>query len=412
MTVASGTALSQAISMAFSPLITRLYGPEAFGLQSVFMSVVGLAATVAALSYPTAIVLPKSEADAISIARLSIYIGIAMSLLMAVILFVSGNEFLALFSAEAITGFMYLIPIAMIFSVLSSVLGQWLIRMRAFGMTASYGVLTTLLMVSAKVIAGFLHPTAMVLIVVNTFGNVVGVGLTYLGWRRARNNTASMLPHLTAKKTVWQIAKEHRDFPLLRTPQNLINGFSQGLPVLLLASFFGAATAGQYGIALAVLGMPSGLIGGSVMAVFYPRITAAIHHGENARSLIIRATLGMAVSGALPFVMVMIAGPFLFSLVFGQEWRKAGIYGQLLAPWLFLQYINRPAVSAIPALKLQGGLLIYELFSTGIKLISLWFGFSILKSDTAAIAIFSFTGVIAYIWLIVWVVRRSTNNKY
>ncbi len=58
MTVAMGTALSQAIAMAFSPLITRLYGPEAFGLQSVFVTVVGLVSTVAALGYPTAIVLP------------------------------------------------------------------------------------------------------------------------------------------------------------------------------------------------------------------------------------------------------------------------------------------------------------------------------------------------------------------
>ena len=33
VTVASGTAASQAIVMAFSPLITRIYGPEAFGLQ-------------------------------------------------------------------------------------------------------------------------------------------------------------------------------------------------------------------------------------------------------------------------------------------------------------------------------------------------------------------------------------------
>lgn len=398
--------------MAFAPLITRLYGPEAFGLQSVFMSVVGLAATVAALSYPTAIVLPKSEPDAKSIALLSVYIGIAMSLLMAGILLVAGDWFLALFNAQEIAGFMFLIPIAMIFSVLGGVLGQWLIRMKAFGVTARYGVLTTLMMVSAKAIAGFLHPTAMVLIVINTFGNIAGMGLTYLGWRRNRNNATPMPPVAAVKKTAWQLAKEHRDFPLLRTPQNLINGFSQGLPVLLLASFFGAAAAGQYGIALTVLGMPAGLIGGAVMSVFYPRITEAIHHGEDARSLIVRATLGMAASGALPFIVVVFAGPYLFALVFGAEWRTAGVYAQLLAPWLFLQYINKPAVSAIPALGLQGGLLIYELFSTGTKLIALWLGFSILKSDTAAIAIFSFTGVIAYIWLIVWVVRRSASNQH
>jgi len=36
--VAFGTAGAQAITMAFSPVITRLYGPEAFGLLGVFMA--------------------------------------------------------------------------------------------------------------------------------------------------------------------------------------------------------------------------------------------------------------------------------------------------------------------------------------------------------------------------------------
>ncbi len=65
VTVASGSAASQAIVMAFSPLITRLYGPEAFGLQGVFTSVAGLLIVVAAMGYPTAIVLPRHDADAL-----------------------------------------------------------------------------------------------------------------------------------------------------------------------------------------------------------------------------------------------------------------------------------------------------------------------------------------------------------
>ena len=36
--VATGTAGAQAISMAFAPLITRIYGPEAFGVLGTFMA--------------------------------------------------------------------------------------------------------------------------------------------------------------------------------------------------------------------------------------------------------------------------------------------------------------------------------------------------------------------------------------
>ncbi len=176
---------------------------------------------------------------------------------------------------------------------------------------------------------------------------------------------------------------------------------------MLLASFFGAASAGQYAIAIAVLGMPTSLIGGSVMAVFYPRINEAIRRGENARALIVKATMGMAVTGALPFLATIVAGPILFEFAFGKEWRVAGVYAQLLALWLFFQYINKPAVSAIPVLRLQGGLLVYELISTGTKLLALWIGFAYFESEFAAIALFALFGVMAYVWLILWVIRRS-----
>ena len=148
-----------------------------------------------------------------------------------------------------------------------------------------------------------------------------------------------------------------------------------------------------------------------VMAVFYPRITDAIRNGEDACKLIVRATAGLAAVGALPFLVVIVAGPFLFSFIFGEKWHTAGVFAQWLSLWLFFQYINKPAVSAIPSLKLQGGLLVYEVFSTGTKVLALWIGFTYFNSEVAAVALFSISGVIAYVWLILWVVRHSRKKQ-
>jgi O-antigen/teichoic acid export membrane protein len=79
--VASGTAGAQAITMAFSPIITRLYGPEAFGLLGTFMAIVAVVTPLAALSYPIAIVLPKEDIDARGIAKLSAYIAVCIAAL-------------------------------------------------------------------------------------------------------------------------------------------------------------------------------------------------------------------------------------------------------------------------------------------------------------------------------------------
>ena len=156
--------------------------------------------------------------------------------------------------------------------------------------------------------------------------------------------------------------------------------------------------------------MPAALIGNSVSAVFYPRITQAVQAGENARLQIVRATASLAVTGALPFVLVLALGPWLFETVFGAAWRDAGAYAQWLAPWLFMQFINTPAVAAVPVLRLQHGLLFYELFSTGSKALALWLGFALFGNDLSAVALFSIVGVLAYAWLISWVVWRSGNR--
>lgn len=405
--VAGGTASAQALSMLFSPVVTRLYGPETYGLQGVFMSIAGVLGGVAALTYPIAIVLPKSDTDATGLAWLSIYVGGVVSLLTTIVLFFFGHKILTILKAETISDFIYLIPVFMFFTTVNMVASQWLIRKKTFKLTAKIMVLQTLIINLIKAWLGFVNPTATVLIITNTFGALLSpiMMLYSLLTTRKNSNKEVQDPQIVLSKL--DLAKRHIDFPLLRAPQILLNSISQSLPIMMLATYFGPASAGFYSIACVVLSIPTGLIGNSVMQVFYPRINEAIDRKEDVKALIIKATIGLALSGLLPFTIVIIAGPTLFDFVFGTEWQLAGVYAQWLSIWLFFQYINKPAVSAIPALRLQKGLLIYELFSTSTKVLALYIGYTHYKSDVVAIALFSLFGVAAYLWLILWVIFHS-----
>lgn len=415
--VASGTVAAQGISILSSPLITRLYSPEDFGVQGVFMSISGIMGTVAALTYPVAIVIPESDREALNIVRLSIYIGVLMSIIGVICMCLFGTEVLSVLSASEVLEFKYFIPITMLISVISAVTTQWLIRKKAFTLTAKVTAFQSLVISGLKVCFGFINPSAIVLIVINSLGGLLGSSVMLMVMRNINKNKAEHIETTDKYKIsgVWEVAKKHSDFPLLRTPQVLLNAFSHSLPVMLLAIYFGPSTVGYYSIANTVMAMPILLIGGSVMQVFYPRINEAIRKKENVRELILKTTAGLAISGALPFLTIIIAGPTIFSFVFGETWRVAGVYAQWLSVWLFFQYINKPAVSAIPALRLQKGLLIYELFSTGSKVIALYLGYMVYKSDVMAIALFSISGVIAYSWLILWVVfhsgKKINNNQ-
>lgn len=409
--VAGGTATAQVIAILFSPMITRLYGPEAYGIQGLLLSIVAVGSSFAALSYPLAIVLPKSDKEAHGLARLSINIGLLISAFATVIFYVFGDTILALLNAEEAVAFVLLIPLAMFVVVLNDVLGQWLIRKRAFKLTAKVSAASSLLANSTKLGFGFVYPTAAVLVATTIFGVALRVVLMCVGIRNRKTAIAdkSGLPELPAENG--RLARKYSDFAILRTPQNFINVVSVSLPVVMLAKFFGPTSVGFYALASMVLATPANLIGGSVSNVFYPTVNDAIRRGDDVRRLVVKTTVGLALIGLVPLIVIVAAGPFLFSLVFGSQWEQAGVYAQWLSVWLFFQYVNKPAVSTIPALRLQKGLLIYEVFSTGSKIVALIIGFVLYESDVVGIALFSVFGVIAYLWLILWVIANAPTAK-
>ncbi|EKO3743048.1 oligosaccharide flippase family protein [Vibrio metschnikovii] len=404
--VATGTAGAQAITMAFSPIITRLYGPEAFGLLGTFMAILAIATPIAALTYPIAIVLPKSDCDALGIAKLSAFLAFIMSGLLAVIILILGDSLAVLLSIESIAGFLWLIPVAMLFAAFQQILQQWLIRKKQFKITAKVAVMQALMINSAKVGIGWFNPIGTMLIILATVGNALHALLLWAGLRK---QPAAFVEEQENQQaiSIKELAKRHKDFPLFRAPQVAINALSQGLPVLMLASFFGPASAGFYTLGKTVVGIPSALIGKSVGDVFYPRITTAAHNKENLFQLIFKSTLVLAAIGLIPFAIVIIFGPRLFAFVFGADWIVAGEYARWMALWMYFGFLNRPSVAAIATLRMQDIFLIYEILSVLMRMGSLYIGFLIFSDDIIAVMYFSITGVFLNSFLVLYTLINS-----
>ena len=407
--VATGTAGAQAITIAFAPLITRLYGPEAFGILGTFMALLNVVIPVAALSYPIAIVLPKEDSDAKGIAKLSAYIALGITGSLSLMLLIGGDWLVELLRVQEISSFIFLIPLAMLFAAFVQVARQWLIRKKQFGITARVDVFNAFTVNAAKTGFGFFYPVAAVLIIFATIGHAIQAVMLGAGIKRSNSYKNTNTDEKTTTPKILALAKKHYDFPLYRCPQIFINAVSLSLPVLMLSAFFGPASAGFYVIGKRILGLPSSLIGKSVHDVFYPRISEAAHKGKNLSRLIVKATLGLVATGILPFSVVILFGPIIFGFVFGSEWVTAGEYARWISLWLFSSFINRPSVSAIPVLKLQGYFLIYEIVSIALRLGALLIGFYIFNDDILAIILFSIAGFIVNIFLILLTVYRSKS---
>jgi O-antigen/teichoic acid export membrane protein len=410
--VLTGTAGAQAITMLFAPIITRQYGPEAFGLLGTFLAILLIFTPIAALTYPTAIILPKHDKDAKALGWLSFYIAFSMSICVAIVILFSGNWLISLVGSEAIAEYTMLIPLAMFFATILEIAKQWLIRKKQFKITAKVALYQAFIVNSTKAGLGLINPIALNLIAVAVVGNFFHAVMLWAGIREAQIQDKTRQENICrpSKTDLEQVAKNYKEFPAYRAPQKFINAISQSLPILMLASFFGPAAAGFYSLAKTVLGMPAILIGKSFGEVFYPRISEAAHNQEDLRRLIIKATITLAALGFIPFSILIAFGPLLFGFVFGADWVYAGEYARWIALWSYFGFINVPSVISMPVLVLQAQLLIFDIIGIAGRLASILIGFYYFESAIFSIALFSMFGALWNISLIIFVVLMSKGR--
>jgi O-antigen/teichoic acid export membrane protein len=401
--VTIGQLVAQAITFATMPLVTRLYGAHEIGLQGIFLSTTTLFLSFATLNFPLAIVLPREDRDAHALMRLSLLTAVIVTLILELGLILFGNEALGWLGARELAPYRHLIALAVLVGAFSSIFSQFFVRQRLYGVRSRINVANSMLLNGARLGSGLVAPTAINLILANIAASALTLAQLYAS---GRAHIGRLFTDDTWRGQ-WTLALEYRDFPLWLTPQVVINGASQVLPVWLLARYLGPAGAGQYAIAIALLGARTALLGKAVQDVFYPRLTASYNAGVSPRALIVKATLGSLGIAFGPYLMVVLFGPQLFAFVYGNGWELAGEYARWLSFWCLLQLVNRPAVAATLVLNFQRGLLIYEIFSTGGKVLALWAGFALLHDGVAAIALFSIAGIVAYVALILWVIVRS-----
>lgn len=403
--VASGTAGAQAITLAFSPIITRLYGPEAFGLLGTFTAVLAIGSAIAGLTYPVAIVLPKNNHEAIGLMRLSIGLSVVMATLLTLLLLLSGKHLASAFGLQGMGSLILLIPIGMFFASLHQIFSQWLIRNKQFKVTAKAMAFQALIVNFSKTLAGLVLPLGSILIIIATIGHALHASLL---WRGTRNSPAQKaIGERFEKDSNWrQLAVKYKDFPMFRAPQVALNAVSQGLPILMLAAFFGPVAAGFFALCKSALSAPATLIGKSIGDVFYPRVSEAYHKGENINHLLNKAVITLLLIAFVPFGSIVLFGPDIFELVFGQEWRASGEYARWVAVWMYFSLVSRPVVALIPVLSLQGAFLFYEVLLVLLNIIALYIGYVYGKSELS-ISLYSVVNSLFFIILYCFVSFKS-----
>ena len=385
----SGTAISQVILVAASPILSRIYDPAALGVFGLFTAIVSIISMVATWRYEMAIVLPEDDRDAANLFILSGAIALGMTLLSALIIALFGEWISLKLGSRELRPLLWWVPVSVLAFGLYQSLNYWSTRRKHFKRLSISQVFRSIASTGTQTVAGLAGAGSAGLVGGQAGGQIVAtVVLGAQIWRDEKNLALKFFNY----KRLRELARKYSSFPKYNSWQILISGISYNAPMFLLAPFFGIDVVGFYALTYKVLSAPIDLVGQSVRQVFFQKASEVYNKNGDIYKLLKSTTIGLTLAGIIPSVIIMLFGPAIFSFVFGSKWYIAGIYARWITPWLFFAFINIPAFMLAQVCMLQSYLLIYEI-ALLLRVLIIWLA-AIHSDAVTAIILFSITGAI------------------
>jgi O-antigen/teichoic acid export membrane protein len=149
------------------------------------------------------------------------------------------------------------------------------------------------------------------------------------------------------------VAREYSASPKFLLPAAALDVATSIMPVFLIAALFNVEAAGQYSLAWRMVALPLTLCGMAMGQVFFRRFAQAVAEGRGAKKLLYHTWAALFLVGVIPALLIMAAGPSIFSVLFGARWSPAGAMASALAPMLLAILISSPTSTTFVVLGLQ-----------------------------------------------------------
>lgn len=358
VTLFSGSAFAQVFPILLTPVLTRLYSSEDFGVFFLFSSIVLILSILSTLKYELALVLPKNDMDAVNILSSGLIIAFFVGMLFFFLIVLLKDFLFQKIQDDRLGDWIFYIPVSMFFLGVYQLMNYWCNRLKRYRYITYSKINRSLSTVTFQFSFGYIpamNPGLILGLLLGQFTSMVHVFIQgFKGlWIRFGDVSFSRMI---------QLLKKYRDIPLYNTLISLTNTISNHLPILLFTRYFGLEAAAMYGLAIRVLGTPVNLLAQSVGQVFYKELSDRIHLKESLTRYIYSIYKRLFQLSAIPFIIVGFFGPYIFNFVFGNEWHEAGRFARIMSPWLIMTFLNIPVSFIISILNKQRTFFLINLF--------------------------------------------------
>ncbi len=403
----SGSVTSQILGILLVPLITRIYSPDDLGVFQLFVSVSGILVIFSTFSYQFAIMLPKTEEDSANVVFLCSILVTLISLLTAVAVMIFPKGIEDILNAPGISKYLIYLPVIVFFNGLFFVQNYWLSRKVRFGIIAGSRILNTL---STKIVQ-LATPIWSVSPLGLIAGYTVGYGFADLFMLKGAKEDLRVFSKVSVKK-IKEMAIQYKNFPLFSSWSTLANTISPQVPTFLLAYFYSTSVVGYFSLANQVVNMPMGLIGTAIQQVFFQKISEVKNGNESGdmKTIVGEVYKKLILIGIFPMILLLILGEEIFTFAFGEGWHVSGIYVKILVPWIFLVFLSSPISTLYSVFEKQKVWLTFSMILLVSRVVALAIG-GMYGSPEFALGLFSFTGVIFWLWNNAYLLNLAGINK-
>lgn len=403
LTLMTGTTIAQAIPIATSPILTRIYTPEDFGVFALYMAIASIISVIATGRYEMAIMLPKNEKDVKSIVKLIMILLSTMTFIILLIVFFFNKPIADLFENPEISSWLYFLPISIFLAGLYQVYNYLLIREKNFKRLSKNKVIVSTANASTQLIYGFTISNGFGLL----FGNIIGyiVSIYFI----IKSKVVNKYFHFK-NNSIKEVAKEYQNFPKYDVSSVFVNVVANQLPLLALGKYFGLGVVGFYSLMYKVLMMPISLLSSTVLDVFKQGATEDYNKYGNCKDIYVKTFKSLVLLGIIPFTILGIFAPEIFSFVFGQNWKVAGEFAQIMTPMLFLKFIASPLSYTFYVAGKQKLNLIGQVILLALMIISAYIGVQF-NDEYFTIVVFANSYSFVYIFYLLISFKFSKGRK-
>jgi O-antigen/teichoic acid export membrane protein len=337
--IAGGTVIAQIIGIVTTPIISRLYTPADFGVLGLFTATLSILALAGGFRYELAIPLPEDDKDAANLFVFFLVLLSITSLCFLILFFLFGSVILSFFHIETMEPYVLFFIIGFFGVCLYGALTYWVTRRRDYTRITHTRIYQSSGGSASKILLGLFSAGAVGLIIGYLLSQILGIGtLVRYMWKNDRAYFHSLSVSCMLKN-----AKRYIQFPLYSFPAGIINAIALQLPVFMLSAIYGLSVMGMYTFAYGILILPSSLISSSMLQVYYAEVSNLMR--ENSReikNLYLATTRKLFLVGIPLIIIPCLLAPFFFPVIFGAQWKDAGIYCLPLAILALSNFVISP----------------------------------------------------------------------